>query len=92
MTDFNPLAGAILGSAQAQQQAALHKQRQLRRAQNVRKDSASADQPLEHQVESAEESIPVHDEQKQRSPRRDTPGKPPEDSEDEPRPRLDLTA
>ena len=40
MTDFNPLAGAILGSTQAQNILGGEKQRQVRRAQNLRKDFA----------------------------------------------------
>jgi len=42
MTDFNPLAGAILGSAQAQQAMGTEKQRQVRRAQVASKNAASS--------------------------------------------------
>jgi hypothetical protein len=61
MTDFNPLAGAILGSAQAQQLVANEKQRQLRRAQALRKNVASGGDHSEHEVESTEELHPVDD-------------------------------
>lgn len=61
MTDFNPLAGAILGSTQAQTTLGAEKQRQLRRAQAVRKDVAAGEDRFEHQVESAEELHPVDD-------------------------------
>ena len=61
MTDFNPLAGAILGSSQAQELSDLQKQRQLRRAQTLRKNVAARGDELEHQVESAEEVAAVHD-------------------------------
>jgi len=61
MTDFNPLAGAVLGSTQAQQQIETEKQRQLRRAQAVRKNVAAREDGYEHQVESSEELHPVDD-------------------------------
>ena len=68
MTDFNPLAGAILGSAQAQGQAEAQKQRQLRRAQTVRKNVAAEGDRFEHQVESAEELPPAGDDAGKRQP------------------------
>lgn len=61
MTDFNPLAGAVLGSAQAQRQIDAEKQRQLRRAQAVRKNVAAQEDGYEHQVESSEELHAVDD-------------------------------
>jgi hypothetical protein len=74
MTDFNPLAGAILGSAQIQQLSDLQKQRQLRRAQALRKNVAARADELDHQVESPEEPAPIHDapdEHPQRQAKRD---------------------
>jgi hypothetical protein len=62
MTEINPLAGAIMGSAQAQHQAAVQKQRQVRRSQTQRKNLTADDDQLEHQVESSEEVTPIHDE------------------------------
>jgi hypothetical protein len=92
MTDFNPLAGAILGSAQAQHQVNLTKQRQLRRSQTLRKNVASADEELEHHVESSEELTSIHDEEKQHSGgQQDHPRRPPKEEPDEP-PHLDLKA
>lgn len=92
MTDFNPLAGAILGSAQVQQQSDLQKQRQLRRVQTLRKNSAAEADQLDHQVESPEQSAPIDDgpgehpdRQKKRDPR--NPGK-----IDDNRPHIDVTA
>jgi hypothetical protein len=61
MTDFNPLAGAILGSTQAQNVLGAEKQRQLRRTQALRKDVAAGEDRYEHQVESAEELHPIDD-------------------------------
>jgi hypothetical protein len=91
MTDFNPLAGAILGSAQTQQIAGIEKQRQIRRAQTLRKNAADREDEFEHQVESAEEIHPVDDggddnsnSKRQRSKRDDDLNDPP--------PRIDVTA
>jgi hypothetical protein len=61
MTDFNPLAGSILGSAQAQQQMDVQKQRQVRRVQALRKNAAAEGDRFEHQVESPEELAPVNE-------------------------------
>ena len=62
MTFINPLAPALLPSTQAQQQAAADKVRQLRKAQTAARNIAAETDRLEHQVESAEELSPVHDE------------------------------
>jgi hypothetical protein len=92
MTDFNPLAGAILGSSQAQQLSDLQKERQLRRAQTLRKNIAVRDDQLEHQVESGEEISSIHDapdehaqQQSNRDPR---PPKPKDDG----KPHIDVKA
>ena len=92
MTDFNPLAGSILGSTQAQHQIDVEKQRQVRRAQALSKNVAARNEQLEHQVESSDEVTPAHDEPDQdrkdpdqrRRPR--TPGK------DDNRPHIDVKA
>jgi hypothetical protein len=68
MTDFNPLAGAILGSAQAQQQIDATKNRQSRRAQALRKNTAAEGDRFEHQVDSAEELPPVGDDPEENPP------------------------
>ena len=92
MTDFNPLAGAILGSAQAQHQVDVEKQRQLRRAQALRKNVAARDDQLEHQVESSEELSPVHDEdQGHKQGQQKDPGDPHHGNDDGP-PHIDLKA
>jgi hypothetical protein len=81
MTDFNPLSGAILGSAEIQQQLGVDKQRQLRRAQEVKKNAAARDDQYEHPVESSEELHPVddggrdHPEHGRRDQRRPSTGK-----------------
>ncbi|HXE52926.1 MAG TPA: hypothetical protein VN541_07930 [Tepidisphaeraceae bacterium] len=90
MTDFNPLAGAILGSAQAQHLVDVEKQQQVRRAQALRKNVAAQDDQLEHQVESAEEIRPVdNDEHPDSQQRKQDPRRSPKDDE---RPRLDVKA
>ncbi len=69
MTEFNPLAGSILSSTQTQRQLAVEKRRQLRRAQNQRKNVTAAGDYFEHQVESADRPTPIEDEPPHRSPR-----------------------
>ena len=76
MTDFNPLSGAILGSAQVQSNIETDKQRQLRRAQAVRKGAAGGDDQHDHEVESSEELHAIddggqeHSQHQKRDPRR----------------------
>ncbi|HSZ55739.1 MAG TPA: hypothetical protein VK797_08770 [Tepidisphaeraceae bacterium] len=92
MTDFNPLSGAILGSAEIQHQIGAQKQRQLRRAQAIQKNVAARDDEHEHQVESAEELHAINDgeqdppQQQKKNPRHSRPGK------DDDRPHIDLKA
>ncbi|HEY2584325.1 MAG TPA: hypothetical protein VGI81_01020 [Tepidisphaeraceae bacterium] len=93
MTDFNPLAGSILGSAQAQQQIDVQKQRQVRRAQVLRRNTAADGDRFEHQVESAEEVPPPGDSPDQHPPqdrKRDRRSRRNQDDED--RPHIDLKA
>ena len=90
MTDFNPLAGSILGSTQAQHQVDIEKQRQVRREQAIRKNIATRDDEMEHQVESSEELPPVGDEPDDQQNSKQNPHRKPED--DGKGPHLDLTA
>jgi hypothetical protein len=96
MTDFNPLTGAILGSAQVQNQLGLQKQRQLRRAQTLRKDSAPTEDQFEQQVESPQELTAIHDQhdQKEQSQgRQNQPRRQKSDAEEErSAPHIDMTA
>jgi hypothetical protein len=91
MTDFNPLAGAILGSAQAQQVLGTEKERQVRRAQIARKNVAASADKFEHQVESAEEIHPIDDGEQGRDPAKQNPQKHLPD-QDETEPHIDVTA
>ena len=70
MTQFNPFAGAILSSAQAQRQQSTEQVGQVRRRQELRKNAAH--QPgdtFEHQVESSDTLGAVQDEDR-RNPQR----------------------
>ena len=61
MTQFNPLTGSILQSAQVARQQAAVKAAQIRRAQQLQRNVAARDDEMEHQVESSEELTPTHD-------------------------------
>ena len=91
MTEFNPFAGAILGSTQAQSIAGNERQRQLRRTQALRKDVAAREDTFEHQVESAEELHPVDDGDPNRSSSQNKRGRQQPDTDDE-KPQIDVTA
>jgi len=90
MTEFNPFAGAILGSSQAQSIAGADRQRQLRRAQALRKDVAARDDSFEHQVESAEAVHPVDDGDANRSGSQQKRGQ--QRRPDDEKPQIDVTA
>lgn len=92
MTDFNPMAGAILGSAQAQHQIDVQKQGQLRRAQTLRKNVATQDDQLEHQVESTEEIQPVDAREHEQSRQQKQDPRQPGRQKDDDRPRIDVKA
>jgi hypothetical protein len=94
MDIINPLAGYLQGSSQVERTQTDEKQRQVRRSQILEKNVAAQDDELEHQVESTEDVVEIHDEQheqppKKRSPRHSAP--PPTDGETDPS-HLDLTA
>jgi hypothetical protein len=56
MTNINPFSGAIAQSTQVQQRASAENQRQLRRMQNLDRNSGLQGDRLEHQVESSDAS------------------------------------
>jgi len=93
MDTINPLAGYLQQSVQVERSASDAKQRQVRRSQILEKNVATQDDEMEHQVESTEEVVQIHDEQKdqpeskhpKRHPRQEI------DEKDQP-PHLDLTA
>ena len=67
MTEFNPLAGAILSSTVVQKQSADAKQQQVRRSQLALSNSASPGDTFEPHVESADEVHATDDRQKKNS-------------------------
>ena len=76
MEIVNQLAGSLAQSAAVTRQQSTDKSQQVRRAQALRKDVAAAADTFEHQVESAEELTPIHEEQKQPNGRRRQKPKP----------------
>jgi len=61
MNPITPLSNAAAQSSQVQKAQSSDKQRQIRRVQNLSKNSALQGDRLEHQVESAEASHSIHD-------------------------------
>jgi hypothetical protein len=59
MSILNPLAGTVAGQQLTQASLEAEKVRQVRRAQNVRKNVAAANDRLEHEVESSDAIKPV---------------------------------
>ncbi len=93
MDTINPLAGYLQQSVQVERSASDQKQREVRRAQVLEKNVATEDDELEHQVESTEDVVEIHDEQHEQPPSKRSKRHPPQPpiDEDEP-PHLDLTA
>ena len=95
MTQINPFTGAIIQGSQLPPRQIADKDRQIRRAQNLAKNSALQGDQLEHQVESADALHATNDSrdsfhQQRRPPNpHKTPAKPPPSDKD---PHIDLTA
>ena len=72
MEIVNQLAGSLAQSAAVTRQQSTDKSQQVRRAQNLQKNvaTASSADSFEHQVESTEELTPIHDEPKQNDGKR----------------------
>jgi hypothetical protein len=92
MTDFNPLAGAILGSSQAQHQASVQSSRRVRTRQILAKNTASAQDQFEHQVESSEELAAIQDQPHQDSQRQPKAPPHPHPNDDAEESHIDLQA
>ena len=103
MTQLNPFVAAILPAAQAQKQQAAERTNQVRRAQAVRKNVAH--QPgdtFEHTVESADALAAVNDDDARRredsdakrglAHSRENENEDTTSGDDQPPPRLDVTA
>jgi hypothetical protein len=94
MSEIPPFTFVVVQNIQAQRQAAIEKERQLRRAQALEKDAAAHDDEMEHQVESSEQVEPVHDEagKHEGQPKRKPPYRRDEKEDDGQPPHIDLTA
>ena len=82
MTQINPLAGAIIMGTAVQHRHATEKGRQLRRLQNLSKNTALQGDDLEHQVENSDAVHPVNDQdgshpQQQPEQQKQADGEPP---------------
>jgi hypothetical protein len=93
MSSINPFSGYLAQGSQVERTQAADKTRQVRRTQALSKDVAAKDDQLEHQVESADAIVEIHDEQnpaqgEQKQQKKKQQG---EEGKEEP-PRLDLTA
>lgn len=87
MTPINGLNAGIVQGSQVQQRQATDRQRQIRRVQNLSKNSALQGDKLEHQVESADAVGPAGDGQDSFHPqqrRQQATPKPPPVPEDDP--------
>jgi len=62
MTQINPFTGSVLQAPLVQRQQAAEKDRQIRKAQDARKDAALTGEQHEHQVESSDGVGAIHDE------------------------------
>jgi len=97
MSQINPFTGALSQTPQLQRLQAADKDRHLRRVQDLKKNVAAGAEGVDHQVESADAIVSIHDEQERqrqqgkRRPVRKPPAPREEASGDEP-PHLDLTA
>jgi hypothetical protein len=70
MSQLNPLTGSIMQAPQVQRDLAADKSRQLRQAQELRKNGAAQEDQEEPHVESAEELEPISDRHTGSHPRR----------------------
>jgi hypothetical protein len=92
MTQINPLTGAIIQSTQVQPRQNADKDRQIRRTQNLGKNTALQGDRLEHEVESSDalhKPDDGHDSGRQRQKQQHQRS---ESSEDDGPPHIDLTA
>jgi len=90
MSQINPLAGSILQSTQFQREQSAQKVQQAQRAEQLKKNIAAEDDRMEHQVESAEELRPAHEDGGEGGqPRKKHPRKPGGGDEE---PHLDVKA
>jgi hypothetical protein len=97
MSQINPFTGAIIQGMQVPPRQGAEKDRQLRRVQNLSRNSALQGDQLEHQVESADAPHAVNDGQEhtynpQRRSARPQQANSQDKDEDGKTPRVDVTA
>src|SRR4051794_27809499 len=98
MSQINPFTGSILQAPQVQRQQSAEKDRQVRRSQDLAKNSALPGDQFEHQVESSEELTPIQGDQKQQrefkrqQSKKDDEQRAADDKADGEEPHIDLTA
>lgn len=95
MSSINPFSGYVAQGAQVERGQAADKTRQVRREQVLSKNVAARDDELEHQVESADAVVSIHDDQNpsgQQQRQQQQAKKEPAEAEGEEPPRLDVTA
>jgi hypothetical protein len=95
MTSINPFSGYVAQGAQVERAQAGDKSREVRRTQALSSDVARRDDELEHQVESADAIVSIHDEQpsqQQQQPRKDRPKSGQGDEDDQTPSHIDVTA
>ena len=91
MSHISPFSHAMIQGLQTQQRMVVEKEKQLRRAQAQLKD-VSAEEDPEHQVESAEDSHTINDQNSRDKQKRNQGKHQPHDEKDEEGFNLDLTA
>jgi hypothetical protein len=95
VSSINPFSGYIAQGGQVERGQVADKTRQVRREQVLSKNVAARDDELEHQVESADAVVSIHDDQNpsgQQQPKQQRPQKDPSETDGEEPPRLDVTA
>ena len=94
MSQINAFTGAVAQSSQVQQQQGAAKERQIRRSQNLAKNTALQGDKFEHQVESADATHGVQDRpdsfQSQQRPRQPKKKPAPKSAASDKAPRIDL--
>jgi len=92
MSAINPFSGYVAQGAQIERVQATEKVSQVRRAQTLSKNVAIRDDELEHQVESADAIVSIHDEDEDaRQQSRQQPKEQPQGDEGEEPPHIDVT-
>ena len=92
MSSINPFSGYVAQGSQVERLQAADKARQVRREQTLSKNVAAQDDQLEHQVESADAIVSIHDDQQGQNPQQRQRRNPPKPDEGEEPPHLDITA